>query len=110
MSPDHAARRVLMSAFLYYRCAAPVLSDGEYDRLTEVAASGWADLAPIRRWQLESPETIRASGHGCRITTLTADAALAWHLREKRAAVGEWVWPTRAFDPTWRVYWFRAEG
>lgn len=99
-----------MSCFLYYRCASPVLTDGEYDALVEEAASGWKHLEPIRKWQLGSPDAIRATGYHVKITGLAMSAALDWHLREKgfppgMSSRGAWKY-SKKFD----VHWFGAEG
>lgn len=81
MTADLAARRVLMSALLYYECSTNVLSDAEYDELSRLVADRWSDLTPFRQWQLGSPEEIRASGHHVKITVLVEHGARSWHLR-----------------------------
>jgi hypothetical protein len=78
-SADLAARLVLMSAYLYYERASPVLSDSEYDRLTDEVCSKWCELEPIRQWQLGNPEELRATAHHSKITVLTEKAACAWY-------------------------------
>lgn len=74
-SPDHAARVVLVSCYLYYVLDSPTLGDSEYDTLVEVVVEGWAEVDPLRRWQLGSPSEIRATGHHVRYTMATVSAA-----------------------------------
>lgn len=76
---DLAARKVVMSAYLYYRRAAPVLSDGDYDALTRYVADGWPKLSPCRQWQLESKAALLATGSHCKVTRAAEGGALAWH-------------------------------
>lgn len=73
--PDLAARKVIVSAYLYYVCDAPILSDAEYDRLSCVAATGWGELHPDRQWALGEPDEIRASGCGIKFSSLAVHAA-----------------------------------
>ena len=46
MSPNHAARLLIMSAYLYYRCDTNVIDDGEYDKLSLAVANNWDKLDP----------------------------------------------------------------
>lgn len=79
ISPEHAARLVLMSAFLYYELASPVLSDAGYDNLSQLVADRWDELSPMLKWQLGSKEAIRSSGHHARLTRMTCGGAREWH-------------------------------
>lgn len=106
-SPDLAARCVLMSSYLYYRRDSPILSDAEYDALVDVVANGWEHLEPIRKWQLESPEAIRTTGHHVRVTRLTEAAACSWHIERTGHippgfAIGESEWK---FSKKHHVHW-----
>lgn len=111
-NPDHAARRVLMSCYLYYRRATHVLPDGDYDALVEYTARNWNRLHPTRQWQLGSPDEIRASGHAAKITSLVEHAACSWHERvfghiPGEYAIGDNEW---RFDPsTDHARWVAAE-
>lgn len=86
MSIDLAARQVVMSAHLYYDRGSTVLSDADYDALTERVASGWRDLRPFLRWQLGSPEEILATGAGVKLTLAAIHGADAWHRKVLKRA------------------------
>lgn len=77
-SPDLAARRVLMSCYLYYARDVSVLSDRDYDALTLMVGERWDEVEPIRQWQLGSPAEIAATGYHVKITSLTIAGAEAW--------------------------------
>lgn len=79
MSPDRAARLVILSGFLYYRHDAPVLSDAEYDRLVDAVVMDWDQLDPARQWQMESAEAMAATGFHMRITQHGEAAAFRWY-------------------------------
>lgn len=68
-----------MSAFLYYGCSSSVMSDSEYDVLSEAVAARWSSLTPFFKETLESAEAIRASGHHILISSATYHGALAWY-------------------------------
>lgn len=80
MAPDLAARKVIVAAYCYYVLDAPVMSDGTYDELSKIAADGWDELDPVRRWCLGSPEDTRATGSHIRFTALAVSAARAEHI------------------------------
>lgn len=52
---DLKARRLLMSAYLYYQRASPVLTDDEYDLMAREVAAKWKSLPPQVQWQLGGP-------------------------------------------------------
>lgn len=87
MSPDLRARWLLMSAHLYYDRASPVLSDAEYDALSERVAHdlevgellGESGIDPVRERQLGTPTQVRASGSHFRVTQATVGGAEHWH-------------------------------
>lgn len=64
-----------MQAYLYYVFDSPTMSDAEYDKLSYYVAEHWDQLDPVRQWQLGSPDTLRASGHHIRFTTLSVYGA-----------------------------------
>lgn len=83
-NPDHAARLILMSCYLYYKCSSPVLSDGEFDNVCQYVAEHWSELTPLRQHQLKSPEDIKGSGHHVLMSVFALEGAITWHLKEKK--------------------------
>jgi len=81
-----------MSAFLYYDCAAPVLSDAEYDSLSLDVIMGWDRISPTLQFCLGSPDEIAATGYGVKITRRLHYAALAWAETELgyRPEISDW--------------------
>lgn len=68
-----------MSAVLYYRYDAPVLSDAEYDKLTREVAAGWYTLSEFRQWTLGgSKADFEATGFHLKITRACLGGALMW--------------------------------
>jgi NAD-dependent DNA ligase len=95
--PDLAARKVIVNAYMYYVFDRPILSDAEYDRLSEVAAAGWDQLHPDRQWALGSPEDIRASGFHIKFSSFAVAAArtaFAHHFRKQPPfpEPDDWKW------------------
>ena len=84
MTVNHAARQIIMSAYLYYRCDTNVIDDGEYDKLSLFVAENWDKLDPQLQWQLVDPDAIRATGSGILITQMGMNAALAWYNENNR--------------------------
>jgi hypothetical protein len=82
MSPDLAARRVLMSCYLYYVLDVQVWDDAAYDAAVKMIVEWWGEIESIRRWQMRAPEDIAATGHHVRLTRLTCGAAIAWYRLE----------------------------
>lgn len=76
-----------MAAHLYYDRASSIMSDAEYDALSEHVADlieyerlvGPCGVESIRLWQLGDPEKVGASGMGFLLTQATTDAAEVWH-------------------------------
>ena len=87
MSPNHAARLLIMSAYLYYRCDTNVIDDGEYDKLSLTVADNWDKLDEQLKWQLGDREAIRSTGMGILITQMGQNAAHAWYLHKIKAKV-----------------------
>lgn len=79
LSADYLARKVIVHSFLYYVLDAPVISDGEYDRLCLIVAKRWGELHADRQWALGSPDQIRATGHHIKFSSHAVAAALNYH-------------------------------
>jgi hypothetical protein len=75
---DLIARKVIMSAVLYYGADAPVLSDGDYDHMIEELGSRWDELHPFRQWQFGDVGTFRSTGMDYKITIAAANGATSW--------------------------------
>ncbi|WP_316172951.1 DNA ligase LigA-related protein [Bradyrhizobium sp. SZCCHNRI2049] len=75
MNADLAARKLIVAAYIYYCLDHNIMSDHEYDALSNFVADHWDELDPVRQWQLGSPEQIRASGFHILYTVLAVDAA-----------------------------------
>ncbi len=86
MTPDLAARRLLMSAHLYYDHSQPILSDAENDALAKYVSDHFDDLHPTRIWQLRNRKIILATTHHVKLTTQTIEASHAWYYSVK----GSW--------------------
>lgn len=82
MHPNQAARMLICAAYLYYRCDSPVMSDGDYDKLSIYVAKNWDKLDEQLQWQLGDPDGIRATGMGILITQMGQGAAHAWHRKK----------------------------
>lgn len=83
--PDCAARWVIMLSHLYYDRDVSLVEDGEFDRLCTFVADNWEGLEPVRQFQLESADAVRASGHHIKITQLgVAAAERLWRERHPR--------------------------
>lgn len=75
MDVDLAARKILVAAFCYYELSESVMSDGDYDALSNYVADNWNALHPDRQFCLGDAESVRASGHRFKFTTLCVAAA-----------------------------------
>lgn len=62
MTPDFAARRLIVAAYAYYVLDQPIMDDGEYDKLSRFVARNWDELDRDRKWALDTPEATRSSG------------------------------------------------
>jgi len=82
MHPNQAARLLIMSAYLYYRCDVSAISDGEYDKLSLYVYKNWDGLNEQMQWQLGDREGIRSTGMGILITQMGQDAAHSWYTRK----------------------------
>lgn len=75
---DLCARKVIMSAMLYYSLDHPILSDAEYDKLCSRCIAEWDSLSPLRQFQLGSPEELATTGFHIKITYYGVYGALSW--------------------------------
>lgn len=75
MSPDLAARKVIVAAYCYYVLDEPVMDDAEYDRLSRYVARHWDELDRDRQWALDTPEAIASSGAHIYFAVIAVDAA-----------------------------------
>lgn len=78
MHLDAAARRVTMSALLYYSLDAPILTDADFDKLCKRCIEEWDDLSPLRKWQLGSREDLATTGYHIKITQAGVSGAISW--------------------------------
>jgi hypothetical protein len=87
MTPDLAARKIIVAAYMYYVLDDSPMDDGEYDKLSQYVADHWDQLDLVRQWQLGSPGDIRASGMSIKFTVIAVCAAreLFWK-RNKRCS------------------------
>jgi hypothetical protein len=83
MNPNQAARLLIMSAYLYYRCDVSVMSDGDYDKLSLTIAKNWDKLDEQLQWQLGDREAIKSTGMGILITQMGMGAAHHWYHKKK---------------------------
>lgn len=77
-SLDLCARKVIMSAMLYYSLDAPKVSDQEFDAMCKRCIKEWDQLSPLRQFQLGSPEELATTGYHIKITYYGVYGALSW--------------------------------
>jgi hypothetical protein len=110
MHPDLAARKILVAAYLYYVLDAPTMTDGEYDKLSIIAADGWNRLETVRQWMLGDPDSARSGGSHFKFNTYVVGAARTLHLQVHRRPT------TRPYPENWqwceehRVHYVTAIG
>lgn len=75
LSPDLAARKIIVAAYMYYVLDDGPITDHEYDALSQYVADNWGQLDPVRQWQLGDPGSTRASGAHFKFTVMSVDAA-----------------------------------
>ena len=88
---DHAARIILMSAYLYYCRDEIVIEDGENDRLCRFVSDNW-DWVDLRYKVLLDPnfqgmQSCRSSTHTAKWTRQVEGGALAWLLERKGKSI-----------------------
>jgi hypothetical protein len=76
LTPDYAARKVIVAAFCYYVLDDPIMDDATYDKLSVYVAKNFDKLHPDRQWCLRNPDDTRAGGSHIRYSLLAASAAL----------------------------------
>ena len=107
MGPNQAARILIMSAYLYYRCDTNVIDDGDYDKISLYVAKNWDKLDPQLQWQLGDADSIRATGSGIIITQMGVNAALAWYRNKVRRIISgyrmNWIGPHPKFKCLYAV-------
>jgi hypothetical protein len=99
VSPDLAARRVVVGSMLYYSLdVGDYMPDTEFDLITKRLAGEWWDqLDPIRKWQLGSRDDIGTTGFHVKVTTYAAQACLWWLKAQGKASFPDnWVCMTRS--------------
>lgn len=80
MTPDLKARKILMSAHLYYDRNCHVLTDGEFDSLCMEIFEEWDELDAFRQWQLGGdPIDIVTTACHVLITRATVGGAESWY-------------------------------
>jgi hypothetical protein len=97
VTPDLAARRVIIAAYLYYRHDSPIVSDDVFDKTCNYVANNWGLLEPIRQFQLGSEEEIRTTGYHILITQQGEEAAFAVYRRKfggtpSGSRIKDWLW------------------
>lgn len=102
MDPNLAARLLIMSAYLYYCCDSPVISDGDYDKLSNFVAKNWDKLSEQMQWQLGSADDIRATGSGILITQMGQGAAHSWHKKKTGKSVDRYAFDWRKAHPKFK--------
>lgn len=103
---ERGARWLIMSAYLYYHRSCNVLSDGDYDKLSNFVADNWNELSEQLKWQLNSPDDIRATGMGIKITQMGESSALAWYKGKPEGhnlAPKDWQGPDKKFKCLYHV-------
>ncbi len=86
---DLKARKIVMASLLYYGADTAIIPDCDFDQLCKEVIAGWDELSGFRRWQLGSPEELRASGYHIKTTIASWSAAHAWYelLHDHRIAI-----------------------
>ena len=83
MVPDLAARKIIVAAYIYYCLDHNIMSDAEYDKLSQYVADNWDKLAPARQWCLGSADQTRASGFHIRFTRYAVSAARQAYAKDR---------------------------
>jgi hypothetical protein len=86
LTPDLAARKIIVAAYMYYVLDDGPMTDHEYDAMSKYVADNWDQLDPVRQWQLGNPGSTAAGGSHIKFTVIAVDCAR--HLffeRNKRA-------------------------
>lgn len=73
MTPDLAARKVMVASYMYYVLDESPMEDHEFDQLCQYVADHWDELSAARKFCLGDPEAIRASGAYIKYTVICID-------------------------------------
>lgn len=95
LSPDLAARCVIVAAYMYYVLDQSERNDSEYDNLARFVADNWDKLEDDRKWALGSPEQIRSTGS--HIKYAYAAVAAAYEQLRSRG-----INPSQPFPTEWQ--------
>jgi hypothetical protein len=79
ISPDFAARKILLAAYCYYVLDYSMMTDAKYDRLSDYVARRWKDVDPDRQFALCNPCDTRSTGMHFRFSVHTVGAALNYY-------------------------------
>lgn len=77
------ARKIIMSAYLYYYADENILPDVEYDSLSRIVAMNWDQLIPLRQFQLGDPDALKASGYHIIQNYASEGGARSWYFYKK---------------------------
>ena len=89
-------RRVLTAAYCYYGLDSPIMSDGDYDKLSREIAKRWGELEFDEQFKLGSAGELRASGSHFRYSRRDENGARSYWVslnpRNKLPAKGFTKW------------------
>lgn len=85
MTPDLAARKVMVASYMYYVLDESPMTDHEFDHMCQYVADHWEELQDDRKFCLGSPEDIRASGAHIKFTVMCVDAARTMYYEKHNA-------------------------
>lgn len=106
---DLVARRVVMASFLYYSLDTSIVDDKTYDKWCRRLARRWDSLSRFHKWQLGSPEDIKATGYHVRITHAALGGARAWLQAEGIPVNRKFLYSTPPeYSKRYRVQWWYA--
>lgn len=92
MTPDLAARKLLVAAYAYYVLDEPIMDDARYDELSRYVARNWNELDPDRQWALDTPEQTRSSGMHFYYPVIAVHAC--YHELHRRGITPRFPFPT----------------
>lgn len=102
---DLCARQIVVASLLYYRHDHSFMTDHEFDDMCRRVAGAWSGLSPLRKFMLDSPDAIRASGFHVKVTCAAENAAYQWMVSRRvrpsqMGRIEKWT-----FDDKHRVHW-----
>lgn len=111
-SADELAKKVIMSAYLYYVCGCSIWSDAEFDNACVKLSEDWDELSDVRKWELgEDPLDILSTACHVKMTMYTVASAGAWY-REETGSLPEY-WPSynpKEFSEEFKRKWSTIMG